>query len=515
MTRRSLAISILAVWLVSLGWLVKRLAFRPAGARLAEAALSVPPGAAYYRLVLSGQQVGFASSTIDTTSTGLRVTDLLVLRFPAAGVLRRSAILTQARLTRALRLETLDAKYAAEGESFAASGTMTSDSLLTVTLVAGRDSETTRAPVPRPVVLPAVLPLHLAFGGELKSGRTYSSGVFDPVRLAARRVRVDVARESTLVVADSAGFDSTAMAWIPVHFDTVRAFQISETEGGVTTLAWIDGQGRVVRAETPAGFTMERAAFELAYENYRHRDTTRLGRASANPAPGSIVATTVVSAGASPPRDTLGVLRVRLSGATLAGFELTSGRQRLVGDTLEVRREREEAADAPLVARYMLPARDTTLRAALAPEPLIQRDDPRVQAQARLIVGSERDPARAARLIGDWVYRNVERRTGSGVPSAAQVLEQRRGDCNEHTVLYVALARAVGLPARTAAGLVYVGGRFYYHAWPEVYLGDWVAVDPTFGQFPADAAHLRVTIGGLARQVELLRLIGSLKLEVL
>src|SRR5204863_7954581 len=33
---------------------------------------------------------------------------------------------------------------------------------------------------------------------------------------------------------------------------------------------------------------------------------------------------------------------------------------------------------------------------------------------------------------------------------------------------YVALARAAGLPARTAAGLVPVHGRFYYHAWAEV-----------------------------------------------
>jgi hypothetical protein len=95
------------------------------------------------------------------------------------------------------------------------------------------------------------------------------------------------------------------------------------------------------------------------------------------------------------------------------------------------------------------------------------------------------------------------------------VLEAKRGDCNEHTVLFVALARAGGLPARTAAGLVYVDGRFYYHAWPEVYLDGWVAVDPTFGQFPADAAHLRFTIGGLARQVDLIQLIGRLQLTVI
>jgi hypothetical protein len=60
-----------------------------------------------------------------------------------------------------------------------------------------------------------------------------------------------------------------------------------------------------------------------------------------------------------------------------------------------------------------------------------------------------------------------------------------------------------------------VRGKFYYHAWPEVWLNDWVAVDPTFGQFPADAAHLRFAVGGLAQQADLIRLIGNLKIDVL
>jgi len=109
----------------------------------------------------------------------------------------------------------------------------------------------------------------------------------------------------------------------------------------------------------------------------------------------------------------------------------------------------------------------------------------------------------------------VDKTVAVRLPSAVQVLARRRGDCNEHTVLYVALARAAGLPARPVAGLLLVDGRFYYHAWAEIYLGDWVAVDPTFGQLPADAAHVRLVRGGLASHVELARPIGRLKLEVL
>jgi transglutaminase-like putative cysteine protease len=198
---------------------------------------------------------------------------------------------------------------------------------------------------------------------------------------------------------------------------------------------------------------------------------------------------------------------------SLGAYALAGGRQRLTGDTLIVRRETGSA----LIARYRLPAADTALAAYLRPEPLIQSANPRIRAQSRLILngGREHDPAKAAALLTHWVYGHLKKEVTASIPSALQALERRRGDCNEHTTLFVALARAAGLPARTAAGLLYRNGRFYYHAWPEVYLGDWVAVDPTLDQVPADAARLRLTIGGLAQQVELVRLIGRLKLEVL
>ena len=40
-------------------------------------------------------------------------------------------------------------------------------------------------------------------------------------------------------------------------------------------------------------------------------------------------------------------------------------------------------------------------------------------------------------------------------------------------------------------------------------------IDPTFGQYPADASHIRFVIGGLAQQIEIVRLIGNLGIEVL
>jgi transglutaminase-like putative cysteine protease len=150
----------------------------------------------------------------------------------------------------------------------------------------------------------------------------------------------------------------------------------------------------------------------------------------------------------------------------------------------------------------------------LSPEPLLQSDNADIRAQAAKIVGAEKDPRKAAALLTSWVHDKMAKEYIVGVPDAAQILKTMRGDCNEHTQLFLALSRAAGVPARAAAGLAYVDGRFFYHAWPEVWLGQWVAVDPTFGQFPADAAHLRFTIGGLARQAMLVRLIGTIGVDV-
>jgi len=160
----------------------------------------------------------------------------------------------------------------------------------------------------------------------------------------------------------------------------------------------------------------------------------------------------------------------------------------------------------------------------LAPEPLVESDAPAIVAEAeralRGVVGAR---ARAERLTR-YVSALLDKKPTVSLPSALEVLQTKVGDCNEHTALYVAMARAAGIPARMAVGLVYVRGAqgaFYYHAWPEVYLdegngrGLWLPVDPTLNQFPADGTHLRLVRGGLDQQAAIVPLIGRLRMEVL
>jgi transglutaminase-like putative cysteine protease len=257
------------------------------------------------------------------------------------------------------------------------------------------------------------------------------------------------------------------------------------------------------------GLTLERRPYEVAFENWKADALKRGRRITADQ---DIYESTAISA-SKKLRKNLAELRVRLSGVDLDGFEVKGYRQRLRGDTLTITRENAAA----MKALYRLPngAHATVMSVFLDPEPLLESNSPEIRALALRLRGTETDPRVVAERINRWVYDSLRKEITVGVPSALATLRARVGDCNEHAQLYVALARAAGIPARVAAGLAYLDDKFYYHAWPEVWLERWVAVDPTFGQFPADASHLRFTVGGLGHQAELLRLMGALQVDVI
>jgi hypothetical protein len=510
-----------AAWLAGVGFLVKREYFKTHAVLLEEAAARVGPGASYYTLSMGGGPIGYAASTMDTTPDGITVQNNTVLDIQALGSVQQTGITTVITLTRTLRLRSFEARLTSPAARYAARGTVDGDSVMNVEIDAGGGApQRQRIRLERPLVLPELVSLRLAVGGDLQVGRSYTMRLFDPMLMQEREVTLTVLAESTFVFPDSAAFDSTALRWVPSTYDTVRAFKVSQAFGGVSMESWIDGNGSIVAATSPIGFTMRRTAFEIAVDNWR-RDKAA-GTSTAAGTGSDVINNTAIASNVRLRPEALGSLRIRLGNVTLDGFDLTGGRQRLAGDTLVIVRERGfgDSPGTTLPGAYLarLPLNsggDTAIAHAMQPEPLVQSDDPRIAAQARQIAGRERRAGEVARLLNRWVYENLEKAVTVSVPSALQVLESRSGDCNEHTVLYVALARSLGLPTRTAAGLVYLRGTFYYHAWPEVWLGEWVAVDPTFGQFPADAAHLRFVIGGLARQVELVRLIGRLELEVI
>ncbi len=147
----------------------------------------------------------------------------------------------------------------------------------------------------------------------------------------------------------------------------------------------------------------------------------------------------------------------------------------------------------------------------------VQVGDKRIRRRAKRIVRRKRDVLDQARAINRWVYRHVEGKEFSNYETALDVLIHLEGDCTEHTLLFVALCRAAGLPAREVGGLVYAGPAervFGMHRWAQVYIGAWVDVDPTLGQFPADATHIALDTEGDG-WFELLAAFGDIRIEVL
>ncbi|MBN2310832.1 MAG: DUF1318 domain-containing protein [Candidatus Hydrogenedentes bacterium] len=170
------------------------------------------------------------------------------------------------------------------------------------------------------------------------------------------------------------------------------------------------------------------------------------------------------------------------------------------------------------VAPRRLPIEDEGVAEWTRPTLFIQSEEPALVAKAREILGEEADAAAASAKLCTWVYENVRTTFSARLSNALEVLGSLEGDCTEHSVLFVGLARAAGLPAREVAGLIYVEGAkpgFYFHQWAKVWIGQWIDVDPTFNQPVADVTHIKLVEGDLFKQVQLLPIIGQIRIEVL
>jgi transglutaminase-like putative cysteine protease len=502
---------VVLVWLAMVGWHVRREYFQPELARLAEAALTLAPGVSFYTLSMGERTVGQATSRLDTLPDGFELEDVMSLELPALGQTGTAVSRTRVELDRSLVMRAFEFTLDSEIGRFRAHGSLGADTTLSVIVESAGSRQELSFRLPQPPVFSNVVPIRVAMGGALEVGQRIRLPVFDPTSLSTRTVEVRVLEHDSLVVTDSVALDPASGRWLPVRSDTVPAWRVAEAFGGVQVESWVDEDGRILRASSPLGFAMQRTEYELARQA---QEDARLVSHLA-PEQDVILATAVQSDVDLAEVEEYSEIHFRLTGVDLRGFELDGGRQELRGDTLIVRRERWEDLDPA----YTLPYKRMDLAEALQPEPLIQSDDLGIVRAAREMTaaraGGAQDPVQVARRLARSVYGMLEKSVTFSMPNAVQVLETRQGDCNEHTVLYVALARALGLPARTAVGLVYVNGAFFYHAWPEIWLGEWVAVDPTFGQAPADASHIRFVVGGLAQQVEIVRLIGNLNIEVL
>jgi len=481
---RPLSVVVLVLWTVTLLTLVYESYVRPSAvlaADLAKYGSDAQWRGVYYR----GAKVGFTVSQTTARDWGYDLQEDGQLEMTLLGAASTAKIHTSAKVDRSFLLQAFDFSMDPGTGAVQVSGTV-DGSRLALRITTGAGVRTQSLDLGEPPTLALNLGRRLA-DGRLKPGARYTWSVFDPATLRNAPVVVEVGKREVVRAGDV----------------RIPAFRVVMESAGLKVTSWVTDTGEIVREDSPLGLMTIRESADTATKMAVSGRTREDMLATAAVVP-------VMTGQIDDPRDVQRI-RVQLTGADLSATDLDGVGQTVSGNVVEIRNPRslQYGRADPDIPRY------------LQPEPFIESDAEEIRAETAKAVHGTRDPRLQAELLVRYVNALLEKKPTISLPSAREVLRTRIGDCNEHTVLYVAMARAAGIPARIAVGLAYVNGAFYYHAWPEVYLaesvasGYWLPVDPTFNQFPADGTHLRLVRGGLDRQAAILPLIGRIKMTVL
>ncbi len=471
--RRIAAVIVIAFWIVMTTFLILRhyggkTAQGPAASGVISEGIF---GERWFGVYQKETRIGYSFWKFERGDRGYLASETLKLRLLVMNTQKEMEVVTKASLGPDLGLDSFTLSFMAD-VAIRVSGTVRGNSLDIVIESAGGRTERSIQLKERPVLNLSMVPSVMK--GGMTPGSRYDLHMLDPSSMSVEPV--------SLVVEGREQVSSMGKM-----LDTVR---LSGSLKGGDFSVWLTDQGEIVKQESPLGFTLIRETRDNALR-------------TEGPAADMAEASSVPFHRVLP--EGLSSLKVKISGIDPTGLDLDGGRQTLRGDVLEIRREDLKGVSTRKAGKI---SPDYT-----ADSVFIQAKDSRIIARAGEIVGTEKNPLKAAERINSWVYRNIKKTSLLSVPLSPAVLRTGRGDCNEHAVLFASLARAAGIPARTALGLVHDRGRFYYHAWDEIFINDWIAVDPTLGQFPADAGHIRLIAGDIDRQTRVVTLIGKIRLE--
>ena len=116
---------------------------------------------------------------------------------------------------------------------------------------------------------------------------------------------------------------------------------------------------------------------------------------------------------------------------------------------------------------------------------------PAMTATTKKVVGSEKNPYLRAKKIYDWIVKNITYSLipettcwPRGKPISTYVYQHKYGDCGGQSMLFSAMCRTLGIPARATGGFQLLSGKPQGHFWAEFFLPNygWVPVDTSIGQ---------------------------------
>ena len=496
---------ILVVWLAFMAWILRYEAHPELFTQSLDGyrgllSRDVPVMDSWMIIRFQGQPIGYSHTSMEVNDANPLeyhlVNNSVHLNFKALGTTQMVRTEVNAALNMLYELQTFTFNFSSPGYTLSVRARRLDERMFEAHWRTGHSSQLMNIEIPMDAVVYS--PMTEMAVKRLRPGQAITLKTLDPTTMGVATVTLRALRTESLEHGGR-------------HYETV----VVATEYlGMRTLSWIDVDGAgTIRQETPFGWTFEAGTPDEAFAAIKasgKTDTDLLAR-MAVPVKGRI----------ENPRGSRR-LRLRLQGTAFEADALTSRRQHveridghetiLVVDADTVPDVGSESDAGWLTGEGPVP---DGFKAYLEPSMGVESDHSDIVARARSLVAGRTDAMERAQSIFEWVYGNVEKEMTVSLPSALDVLRTMKGDCNEHTYLFVGLARAAGLPSKIIVGLAYHEGAFYYHAWPAVYVGRWLEMDPTWGQAAVDATHIALVEGDLSRQVEIVKVVGRLSIEVL
>ncbi|MGA3207068.1 MAG: transglutaminase-like domain-containing protein [Syntrophales bacterium] len=427
----------------------------------------------------NGKKIGYSHRRFSKTEKGHHFSESVFLQINTMGVVQGMTIKTDGDLNPDMTMSSFDFDLRSSLFRFQAHGVVSGKQVTLYTEIPGSEKKTVINLKDAPHLANGILEANDI--AEMKEGETRTVNVFDPATMGQRPVKLTMLGDDVITIMGQER----------------KTRKISVDFMGAKQLAWIGSAGDILREQGILGITLEQVTKSQALDGLALAASADLTQIA------SVPSNVVIDDPSA-----LSILKVKITNIEKNNLKLNGGRQTLRKDTLVVQKE-------TIPTRPFRVANITGNEAFLKSSPFIQSDDPKIVSKAQEIVSPD-DPVSvmASKLVA-WVYKNVEKRPVLAVPNALETLNNLVGDCNEHAVLLAALARAAGIPAQVEVGLVYQRGRFYYHAWNVLFIGAWVTADAVMDQMPADVTHIRFARGEADQQIDLIGVIGKVRLTVL
>ncbi|NQT52799.1 transglutaminase domain-containing protein [bacterium] len=444
----------------------------------------------WYGLYLMDQKAGYARSQFVATQVDGR--DAVIVRLDARMKMvalgrKQDMRITEERIYfRTGELHSVRNRFRADGSDVEATGVVQGDKLVLTTRTGALVNQK-ELPKPRENLRTALAAEELN-KPDTPLGTRVTVWQFEPMMLKEIEAVCTLKERKTIVLNG---------VRTPVSVVELRLAAM-----GVTSQMLIDSRGVALEMQMGQAFTLRLEPEKQAKDIRYSADIVRLGCIRLTPPPKQVA--------------TLRELRLRVEGVR-EDMELISDERQTwtkQDDGTHLVVSRVPAFDPEKAAKR--PVADERFAAELRPSLQVQSADTRIKTLAAKIVGDETNAYKAAVKLRQWVYKNLKKVGTAALSNAVETLVSGQGDCTEHTVLFVALARAEGIPARMTSGVTAIEGGegLYFHAWPEVWVGQWVAMDPTLGQDVADATHIKFTQGAMEKQFAIVSFIGRLKAAV-